>query len=79
MTQNGIVSTRIDSFDNGQSIQPINVKPNNGTLPQPAIKEEGSEGEGDYGYEVYEVEEGQEGGEGDEPIEDDENDPEIMI
>lgn len=48
-------------------------------LPQPAIKEEGTEGEGDYGYEVYEVEEGQEGGEGDEPIEDNEYDPEIMI
>jgi hypothetical protein len=59
MTQNGQVSTRIDSFDNGQSIQPAKIKPNNGTtLPQPAIKEEGSEGEGDYGYEVYEVEEG---------------------
>jgi hypothetical protein len=33
------------------------VKPNV-MLPQPTIKEEGTEGEGDYGYEVYEVEEG---------------------
>jgi hypothetical protein len=50
-----MVSTRIDSFDNGASLT-HNVKPfiNNGPTE---IKEEGDE-DGDYGYEVYEIEEG---------------------